>query len=373
VGPLQPPPAPFVNIEVVAREGKPWRLEFGGGYSFATATGVENTYSGFSAGPGWEGFVQLGYDNLFGRAHSATGREMYTEHGDRTDLSYAVPHLLGTRLKGDVTLYRFHWDQLGYKQDGAGLSTGVARYLFPQPFTDRYRLTLALRYDLEWVNRYDIDPTLVELGEAGVVPGAQVVGKITPSASLDYRDNPFDPKRGSFHSASFSLAGPYLGSQANFVKGYAQTAWFFDWIPLTTVAVGLRLGAARPYGSSDALPNQERFYAGGSTTIRGYAQDKVGPLDSGQNHPLGGNALVIGNLEFRFPIWRWLSGVAFVDSGTVATEVETVRAKDFKTGVGGGLRIRTPIGPIRFDAAYGLNPIPGSSRWQIYFAIGQAF
>ncbi|HWU36159.1 MAG TPA: BamA/TamA family outer membrane protein, partial [Candidatus Acidoferrum sp.] len=67
------------------------------------------------------------------------------------------------------------------------------------------------------------------------------------------------------------------------------------------------------------------------------------------------------------------SGVAFVDSGTVATEVETLAAKDFKTGVGGGLRIRTPIGPIRFDAGYALNVVPGTSRWQIYFAIGHAF
>ncbi|HSB79425.1 MAG TPA: outer membrane protein assembly factor BamA [Candidatus Methylomirabilis sp.] len=372
VGPLQPPPAPFVNVQIVTREGKPWRLEFGGGYSFSTATGVENNYSGFSTGPGWEGFVQLGYDNLFGRGHSATAREMYTEHGDRTDLSYGIPHLLGSRLKSDVTLYRFHWDQLGYKQDGAGLSTGVARYLLPEPFTNRYQLTLALRYDLEWVNRYAIDTSLIDLGAAGVVPGAQVVGKITPSVSLDHRDNPFDPKRGSFHSASLSLAGPYLGSQASFVKSSVQTAWFFDWIPLTTVAAALRLGAAWPYGASNALPNQERFYAGGSTTIRGYAQDKVGPLDSGHN-PLGGNALVIGNLEFRFPIWRWLSGVGFVDSGTVAAEVDTLRASEFRTGVGGGLRIRTPIGPIRFDAGYGLNSVAGSSRWQFYFAIGQAF
>ncbi len=372
VGPLQPPAAPFVDVQITVRESKPWRVEFGGGYNYFTASGVENVSSGFSAGSGWQGFVQGGYDNLFGRAHSATLRETYTQHGDRTDLSYGIPHLFNTRLKGDVTLYRFYWDQLGYKQDGAGLSTGVARYLFPEPFTDRYRLSLALRYDLEWVNRYDIDPSLVDLGAAGVVPGSQVVGKITPSVSLDYRDNPFDPKRGSFHSASLSLGGPYLGSQASFVKSSLQTAWFFNWLPPTTLAVALRLGAAGPYGASNALPNQERFYAGGGTTIRGYAQDKVGPLDSNHN-PLGGDALVIGNLELRFPIWRWLSGVTFVDSGAVSPEVDGLRASDFRTGVGGGLRIRTPIGPIRFDVGYGLNLVPRSSRWQFYFAIGQAF
>ena len=371
VGPIQPPSAPFVDIEVTVREGKPWRVEFGGGYSFISSTGVENTSSGLAPGPGWEGFVQVGYENLFGRAHAVTVRELYTQHGDRTDVTYTIPHLFGTRLKGDMSLYRFYWNQFDYKQNGAGISTGVARYLFPEAFTDRYRLTLSLRYDLQWVDQYDVSPSLSSIGPTGVVPGISVTGKVTPSATLDYRDNPFDPKRGSFHTASLSLAGPYFGSQNNFVKAYAQTVWFFDWLAPTTIAVGLRLGAATPYGSSDALPNQDRFYTGGSTSVRGYPQDLVGPLSG--NTPLGGNALVIANLEYRFPIWEWLSGVAFVDTGAVAPEVGSLQASDFKTGVGGGLRIRTPIGPIRFDAGYGLNSIPGESRWQFYFAIGQAF
>ena len=83
--------------------------------------------------------------------------------------------------------------------------------------------------------------------------------------------------------------------------------------------------------------------------------------------------LVIGNLEWRFPIWRWLGGAAFLDTGLVAPDVGSLTFSDFKTGVGGGLRITTPVGPIRFDAGYALDPIPGSGRWQLYFAIGHAF
>jgi len=65
---------------------------------------------------------------------------------------------------------------------------------------------------------------------------------------------------------------------------------------------------------------------------------------------LGGNALVIANAEWRVPLWRWLSGVAFLDVGAVTPDVNQLDASAFKTGVGCGLRVKTPVGPIRFDA-----------------------
>jgi outer membrane protein insertion porin family/translocation and assembly module TamA len=95
-------------------------------------------------------------------------------------------------------------------------------------------------------------------------------------------------------------------------------------------------------------------------------------LDSSGN-PTGGNALVVFNLETRFPIWQWLSGVVFVDTGAVAPEVSDLGGAAFKTGVGGGIRVKTPVGPLRLDVGYALNAIEGEDRWQLYFGIGQAF
>lgn len=359
IGPLRPPPSPFADVLITVREGRPWRVEVGGGYGTSD---------------GWRATVEVGHDNLFGTGQSASVRQRFGQYGERTDLTYRYPWLFGTPLRSDVSLFQEYHDEhiYGYKQQQMGVAAGIERTLLPVPLKDLYRLRLGLRYQLAWVRNYDVSSSLVTAGPDAITPGSQLIGKITPAVTADYRDNLVDPKRGSFHTLSVDVAGPYLGSEANFVKSRLETRWFFE-LPLqTTLALAGRIGLAGPYGDSDSLPSSERFYAGGSATIRGYPQDKVGPLD-GNGNPLGGNALLIGNVEWRFPIWRWLGGVAFLDTGVVAPNVGSLNLSSFKTGVGGGLRIMTPVGPIRFDAGYAVNPIPGSDRWQLYFAIGQAF
>jgi outer membrane protein insertion porin family len=359
VGPLRPPEAPFADVEISLREGKPWRVEFGGGYSTSD---------------GWRAIVEVGHDNVFGTGQSASIRQKLGQYDERTDLTYRYPWLFGTPLMGDISLFQqYHDDHIyGYKQQQKGFAAGIERTLLPVPLKDIYRLRLGLRYQLAWVRNYDVPPSLVTAGPDAILPGSQLVAKLTPAVTADYRDNVVDPRNGSFHTLSVDLAGQYLGSEASFVKSTMETKWFFE-APLgTTLALDARLGLAGPYGTSDSLPSQERFYAGGGTTIRGYPQDKVGPLDSNGN-PLGGNALVIGNLEWRFPIWRWLGGAAFLDTGLVASDVGSLSVSGVKTGVGGGLRIKTPVGPLRLDVGYALNPIEGENRWQLYFGIGHAF
>jgi outer membrane protein insertion porin family len=357
VSPLRPPQAPFADVEIALREGKPWRVEFGGGY------GTDR---------GWRGVMEIGHDNLFGTAQSASVREKLAEDGDRTDLTYRTPWLFGMPLQGDTTLFREQWQELGYKRQGAGIAAGVLQEFLREPLTDISRMRVGLRYQLEWVRRYDIDPSLLATDPATIVEGSQIVARITPGLTLDYRDNVLDPNHGSFHTISVDLAGPYLGSEVSFVKSRLETAWYLDWLSPVVIAVGGRLGLATPLSDTAALPIEDRFYAGGTSSVRGYPQDKIGPLDSTGN-PTGGNALVILNAEGRFPIWRWLSGVVFVDTGAVAPEVSDLGSAAFKTGVGGGIRVKTPVGPLRLDVGYALNSIEGEDRWQLYFGIGQAF
>jgi outer membrane protein insertion porin family len=357
VGPLRPPQTPFADVEITLREGKPWRLELGGGY------GTDR---------GWRGLLEVGHDNLFGTGRSASIREKVTEDGDRTDLTYRTPWLLEMPLQADATLFREQWQELGYRRQGAGIATGVLQEFFREPLSDINQVRVGLRYQLEWVRRYDIDPSLLAGNPDNIVEGSQIIARITPALTLDYRNNVLDPTRGSLHTLSVDVAGPYLGSQVSFVRSRIETAWYVDWLAPAVIAIGARLGLATPYGNTAALPIEDRFYAGGASTVRGYAQDTVGPLDAAGN-PTGGNGLAIANLEARFPIWRWLSGVIFVDTGAVTPEAGDLASAAFKTGVGSGIRIKTPVGPIRLDVGYALNAIQGKDRWQLYFGIGQAF
>ena len=144
-------------------------------------------------------------------------------------------------------------------------------------------------------------------------------------------------------------------------------------IPLVSglvLALNAHLGGAAPVAGSERLLPDKRFYAGGSTSHRGFKRRKLGPLDSG-GLPLGGRALATGFAELRFPIvWR-LNGALFTDWGSVWRTAEDVSFESMEIAVGPGLRIMTPVGPIRFDVGYRVTDYPaGESEWTFHFAIG---
>jgi len=357
IDPLRPPPEPFADVDVTIRERKPWHLDLGVGYGNAD---------------GARGFIEVGHDNVFGIGATASIRQRLSAGGqstsflERTDAIGRVPFILGTPWWADLDLFQQRSSQLGYDLFEYGVLLGIHRDLWPERIKG---LRGDLRYRIQSVTYSNVDPTLVA---ADVTPGTQVVASITPIFTLDRRDDRLDPKRGSLHLLSVETGSAAFGSDIDFVKARLETSWFLDWLPPTVIVVAGRLGLATPFGSSPALSIQDRFFAGGATTIRGYREDKVGPLDA-RGNPTGGNALAILNLEWRFPIWRWIGGAVFVDTGTVTPEVRDLKLDTFRTGVGGGISIKTPVGPVRVDVGYALSPIPGDSRTQVSVTVGNPF
>jgi len=134
------------------------------------------------------------------------------------------------------------------------------------------------------------------------------------------------------------------------------------------------IGVIQPFGSTQTLdvPIFKRFFAGGSTSMRGFPFQKLGPLDD-NNDPLGGNSLLVGSFEVRYPIYGDFGGVTFLDYGNVYTEGWSFDLADIKYAPGVGLRYDTLIGPVRFDVGYALNPESGIRRIQFFISIGQAF
>ena len=196
------------------------------------------------------------------------------------------------------------------------------------------------------------------------------VARLTTSGLVDRRNDPFDPARGWFTSASLELSRPGLGSDLSFLKSFLQ---YFQFIPIrdnVVLASAARVGMARTFRDEVLIPN-ERFFGGGATSVRGYLQDDLGP--SGFFGPSGGRAVFIGNGELRFPIHRWLRGVGFVDLGNVFETVGDMTLLNLQIGAGAGIRLDTPIGLLRLDVAVPTNRRPSDPKWSTYFGLGHAF
>jgi outer membrane protein insertion porin family len=137
-----------------------------------------------------------------------------------------------------------------------------------------------------------------------------------------------------------------------------------------------RGGWSNAYGSSDEVPIYERFFAGGANTIRGYKERRVGPRDPGSDDPIGGETLAVANAELTFPIYeKVLKGAAFYDVGNVWRRAEDwLVGGGYKHGIGLGVRVKTPLGPVKLDYGYPLVRQDGdSSTGEFYFSMSHGF
>ena len=196
------------------------------------------------------------------------------------------------------------------------------------------------------------------------------IARFTTSGLIDRRDDPFDPGRGWFAASSLELSNHGLGSDLRFFKDFTQYAHFVP-IGRTVLASKARLGLARTFGEEVLIPS-ERFFAGGANTVRGYREDDLGAR-SVFDDAEGGSAMLILNGELRFPVYRWLKGVGFIDLGNVYPSVSDVSLTDLQIGVGAGARFDTPVGLIRFDVGVPANRRSFDPRWRIHFGLGHAF
>jgi outer membrane protein assembly complex protein YaeT len=240
---------------------------------------------------------------------------------------------------------------------------------------DRYVLTYG--YRLERV--HTLTPTI----DGGILDEALTLSPLTSTVMRETRDDILDSSRGTFLSQSFSYSPGWLGSDQPFVKYLGQ---YFHYFPLRSperkpftnemirprlvYATGIRLGLAQGIGG--LVPRSERFYAGGSSTLRGFAQNAVGSI--GPNRiPVGGEAMLILNNELRMPLVKIIDGVVFLDIGNVYDRISNISLTDLRKSTGVGLRVRTPWVLLRGDYGIVIAPRPGEPRSRFYFSIGQAF
>jgi outer membrane protein assembly complex protein YaeT len=281
---------------------------------------------------------------------------------------------------GEVKLLQRHFPSLNQQM----VLDGKLLYETETPFTLTGARILALlqgdfsktlsgsagfRTEIFKVTSFD-RPAVLELG--GIRTKGFLAGP-TAQLSWDATDDPFNPTRGAIITVAADQAGEIWGGQANYykmtgeVRKYTSIGWD------AVLANRFKIGFADSLGkTSDGVPIFERFYSGGPGSVRGYGRWDIGPRST-DNVPLGGLSVLEGAVEVRRPIYKGLTGAAFVDFGDVSLRSFHPPITNLKFGFGPALMYTTPVGPVRLDLGFPFQKPRGDQAWQIYFSIGQYF
>jgi len=204
----------------------------------------------------------------------------------------------------------------------------------------------------------------------GVVQDNYNKSSISAGISIDDSSPSFSPLRGYTASFVTTLSGLSLGSEYHYLQSLIDLRKYNEIFAGAVLAGKVKAGIMKPIWGDATTPIDERFFAGGSNSIRGWARGEIGP-QSIEGIALGGESYLEFSAEWRQHLWRMLSGVMFCDAGNVWAGYDEYDLNDIKYSAGLGIRIDTPIGPIRFDAAQPLGS--ADKQIQLHLNIGQAF
>jgi len=274
-------------------------------------------------------------------------------------LTYFVPKIIGHE-KLSLTLnvlYDNSNDINTYTARRRQISAQLGQKL-SRAYTLQYRVVY--RYVTQ--SNLKIDPLLVP-----ILAQPDQTGLFGVSLIQDKRDNPVDPTQGVYTTIDLAYAPKALGSQTEFAKGLIRNSSFTRIGRDLVFARSTQFGVIIPVNADAVdIPLPERFFSGGATSLRSFPENQAGPRDLATGFPLGGNALLINNLELRFPLFGDnLRGVLFEDAGNVYQSFSTIgfqfRQPNIQSfnymvqDIGIGFRYRTPIGPIRVDFSFSPN------------------
>jgi len=363
----EPTPVPQVhNMIVNVKETKTGEFSFGGGYSSV------DQFLGFVE-VGQRNFDILNFPTFTGGGQNLVIRAEVGMVKQDYNISWTDPWIGGWPYLFGFDLYRTsHVRQTdigwAYDETRTGFDLRAGKEL-----TEHLRADAM--YKLEDVNMGSVpDYASADFRKE---EGSNYISSIGGQLTQDTRDNIYNPGKGYILNGGIQDAGGIFGGDKNFVKGTATAAFYHTFFQKFVLELKGRAGWAGAYGSSDDVPIYERFYAGGANTIRGYKERKVGPRDKGSDEPIGGDSLLVGNFEVTFPIYeKILKGAVFYDVGNVwADNSDFLVGGGYKSGVGVGIRVNTPVGPFRLDYGYPIvkNNNDDSKSGEFYFSISRGF
>jgi outer membrane protein assembly complex protein YaeT len=357
-----------VPVRVTVAEGKHQKVSTGLGYGSEEKVRAR---------------LRWDHANLFGGARHAGFEARWSSltRGVRADLT--EPYLLSPHFS-----LRFEGQAWQAREPAYALDTLGGRVILKHQANQRNSLSVSIIHEFEdsTVSEDALqDPSvrndLIALGldpRTGETRGT--VGAVALDFSRNTTNSLLDANRGYFLSGHLESAG-FMWGTYHYLQGQAEGRYFFTVARKVVVANRVNIGSITPRGDADNnVPFHKRLFLGGATSIRGWGRFEVSPLDD-FGYPIGGLTMLEASSELRVPVTQKASVVGFIDYGNSWLEGWQVDLKDLRYAVGTGLRYLTPVGPIRADFGYQLNPIDGllvngepqSRPWRVHFSIGQAF
>jgi outer membrane protein insertion porin family/translocation and assembly module TamA len=372
----------FVNIEsnedrarrttdiptrVTVAEGKHRKVTFGVGYGTEEQARAR---------------VRWDHVNFFGGARQAgfEGKWSSLDRGIRMD--FTEPYWYSRHLS-------LRFDGQGWQAREPVYALNSVRVTLRHQANPQNQMAVSLfneyqrsRIDPEGLTDFTIRDELISLGldpRTGEQEGA--LAGVAFDISRDTTNNLLDARRGYVLTGRVEQAGRWLWGDFNYWSVMAEGRYYFSIARRAVVANRLRVGSIDALGDLETdVPFYKRYFLGGASSVRGWGRFELSPL-SGFGLPIGGHTMLEGSSEIRIPVWGKIGAVAFLDYGNVWADSWGFELNDLRYAAGPGLRYVTPIGPLRVDFGYQLNPtedlrIDGElqeRRWRVHFSIGQAF
>jgi outer membrane protein assembly factor BamA/autotransporter translocation and assembly factor TamB len=304
---------------------------------------------------------------LFGRGISAGVSGRYAPNSTASRVYLTAPTFFGRPIVSTVFLQQSR-DKFGVTSgtDQPGFQTNTVDFTFEQRLRPGKRTTISYLFTRERNHTRELEPDPLEPLPFDV---EVTIARLGSTVVIDTRNDLVDPSVGWFHSSNVSYAPAALGSDLRFFKYFLQQ-YYYHRVGRVVLASAARLGLATAFDTT--LTPDQRFFAGGGNSVRGYLEDVLSPRDL-TGDVVGGNALLVLNQEVRFPVFKIVRGVGFFDAGRAFEQVSDLSLSGLSTSAGLGVRVQTPFVLLRIDAGMPLDASFGLRRVRWFFSIGQMF
>ena len=434
---------PRKTVLLQTSEARRWDVSYGFGFEAQTGTvnGSTNDNPNGQTGFSPRGLLEVSRINLFGRDQTASLRGTLGFLKQRVNLLYQYPHILGPNFSFSISGgYNNSQDVTTYSASKLEGSVRLTEHFLGE----HAKLSKANTFIYQFIyRRVKVNAGSVELPFNEVSLDSQAVRVGGPAFTWirDTRDAPLDAQRGTYTSFQEFLSSSIFASQADFNEvDFSNSSYYRIDHNRIVLARNTRYGQERAYGAAadEQIPLPERLYGGGANSHRGFGVNSAGPRDPQTGFPIGGAGVFVNSTELRLPpptlpwVGNTLSFVVFHDMGNVVTNASDIWASAlrfrqqnragcrnlaygpptnpltgpvtstgqegtctfnyFSHALGLGLRYHTPVGPIRVDFSYNLNPpiypvtydavtkanlavpyVGEGAHFNFFFSLGQSF